>query len=69
MSAEFAQAAFDDLAAALEHSSAQRAALVKACVQLIAYVRRVGGYMKPEDQAMVRWAEALVVEAGGSVEL
>jgi hypothetical protein len=38
--------------------------LLDALRALVAYVDRVGGFMKPEDQAMLQRARALLVECG-----
>lgn len=43
---------------------AQRDALARALAALVRHVRKVGGYMSPEDQETLRNAKALLVEAG-----
>lgn len=47
-----------------EMNAAQRDAAVEALAELVRYVRRVGGYMTHEDQALLWQAEAVIAEAG-----
>lgn len=41
---------------------AQRDRAMNALEQLVAYVKRVGGYMSPEDQMRLRQAEQVLQE-------
>lgn len=47
-----------------EALQARVAALHESLSSLVRHVRKVGGYMSPEDQQTLRNAEALLVEAG-----
>lgn len=51
-----------------EITRCQRDAALDALGVLVRYVKRVGGFMEHRDQLILRNAEALLVEAGRSVE-
>lgn len=51
------------IAERLEIAEADRIALIGALAELIAYVRNVGGFMFPEEQATLRRATAVLTEA------
>lgn len=54
--------AFAGIAAKLELACAQRDALHDTLGEVLAYVRRVGGFMSAEDQQLMRAARALHAE-------
>lgn len=51
------------VARALEVAHAERDAALAEVGRLVAYIRRVGGFMKAEDQAMLRGARAMLADA------
>jgi hypothetical protein len=50
-----------------ERNAAERDGALDLLAQLVAIVRREGGYMLPEDQATLRAARALLAEHGRAV--
>lgn len=50
-----------------ERNAAERDGALDLLEQLVAIVRREGGYMAPEDQAVLRVARALLAEHGRAV--
>lgn len=52
------------LKARCETNAAQRDAALDALLELVRYVRRIGGFMQHEDQCKLRTAEAVLAENG-----
>jgi hypothetical protein len=55
---------FESILRRLETKDAQIAALADSLERLAQHVRKIGGFMKSEDQAMLRGVRALLVEHG-----
>lgn len=51
----------------LELVAAEREAMADLATKLLALIKRSGGYLKPEDQELLRFARARLVEQGRRV--
>jgi hypothetical protein len=51
----------------LELLAAERDAMAELAGKLLALIKRQGGYLKAEDQELLRWARARLVEQGRRV--